>query len=286
MSEMPTVRTLSVEKISEAVARLCSEANRRLPASVSERMNAFGKEEDSPLAKSVMADLCRNLELAAENQLPVCQDTGMAVVFAELGQELRIIGGDFESAIHEGVRRGYRDGYLRCSVVEDPLRRKNTGDNTPAVIHTRIVPGDKLTLTVAPKGFGSENMSAVRMLTPAADREAIIAAVLDIVKAAGSNPCPPMVLGIGLGGDFELCALLAKKALIRCAVAPNPDSYYAQLERDILHAVNQLGIGPQGFGGKTTAIAVGVEVYPTHIAGLPLAVNVGCYVNRHAKAIL
>ena len=210
----------------------------------------------------------------------------MAVVFLEIGQDVHLIDGSLEDAVNEGVRRGYHDGYLRCSVVEDPLLRKNTGDNTPAVLHERIVVGDQVKITVAPKGFGSENMSGIRMLTPAASREDVIAAVVEIVKAAGSNPCPPMVVGVGIGGDFEYAALLAKKALCRPLDTPHPDPYYAQLEADMLAAVNALGIGPQGFGGDTTALSVKIEPYPTHIAGLPVAVNVGCHVTRHATAVL
>ena len=218
--------------------------------------------------------------------MPVCQDTGMAVVFADVGQEVHIAGGLLEDAVNAGVRKGYVEGLLRLSVVSDPLRRVNSGDNTPAVLHVRLVEGDRLKLTVAPKGFGSENMSGVRMLTPAASREDVIAAVVDLVKKAGSNPCPPMVLGVGIGGDFELCAYLAKKALCRSLSERNPDPFYAELERDMLDAVNALGIGPQGFGGRTTALGLGIEQYPTHIAGLPVAVNVGCHVTRHASVTL
>ena len=210
----------------------------------------------------------------------------MAVVFAEVGQEVHFTGGDFEAAIHEGVRRGYTEGLLRCSVVGDPLNRINTGDNTPAVLHTRIVPGDQVALTVAPKGFGSENMSRLQMLTPAAGRDGVVEFVVDAVRKAGGNPCPPMVVGVGIGGDFEFCALLAKKALCRPVSQRNPAPFYAQLEAELLERVNQLGIGPQGFGGKTTALAVNVEVGATHIAGLPVAVNIGCHVTRHLKKIL
>lgn len=209
----------------------------------------------------------------------------MAVVFAEVGQELHIQG-DFEEAVNEGVRQGYVEGLLRCSVVADPVRRGNTNDNTPAVLHTRLVPGDKLTLTVAPKGFGSENMSRLKMLTPAAKEEDLIAFVKETVELAGSNPCPPVVLGVGIGGDFELCAYLAKKALCRNVSQRNPDPFYAELEKRMLDAVNETGVGPQGFGGDTTALAVNIEAYPTHIAGLPIAVNVGCHVTRHKTVVL
>ena len=209
----------------------------------------------------------------------------MAVIFAEVGQEVHIQG-DFEAAVNEGVRRGYVDGLLRCSVVQDPLRRGNTGDNTPAILHTRLVPGDKLTLTVAPKGFGSENMSRLKMMTPAATEEDLIAFVKETVALAGANPCPPVVLGVGIGGDFELCAALAKKALCREVSQRHPDPYYAQLEEKMLRAANETGVGPQGFGGDTTCLAVNIETYPTHIAGLPVAVNVGCHVTRHETVVL
>ena len=233
-----------------------------------------------------MEDIKRNAEVAKELDIPVCQDTGMAVVFAEIGQDVHLVGGDFEAAVNEGVRIGYCEGLLRKSVVADPLRRKNTEDNTPAVLHVRIVKGDKITLTVAPKGFGSENMSGVRMLTPAAGREGVVKAVLDIVRTAGSNPCPPMVVGVGIGGDFEQVALLSKKALCRNTDILSPDPYYKELETELLCEINKLGIGPQGFGGKNTALAVNVETAPTHIAGLPVAVNVGCHVTRHATTVI
>ena len=210
----------------------------------------------------------------------------MAVVFVRLGQEVHISGGLLEDAVNRGVARGYTEGLLRCSVVADPLRRGNTGDNTPAVIHLSLTPGDRLELTVAPKGFGSENMSRIYMLTPAAGRETVIDCICDAARTAGANPCPPMVLGVGIGGDFEYCALLAKKALCRGLDTAHPDPYYAQMERDALEAVNRLGIGPQGFGGEITALGVAIETYPTHIAGLPLAVNVGCHVTRHASRVL
>ena len=217
--------------------------------------------------------------------MPICQDTGLACVFLEIGQEVHIEGG-FEEAVNEGVRQGYVEGLLRCSVVADPLRRGNTGDNTPAVLHTRLVPGDKLKLTVAPKGFGSENMSRLQMLTPAAGPEDIIGFVVDAVRQAGANPCPPVVLGVGIGGDFELCAYLAKKALCRDVDVRNPDPFYAQLEAEMLRRVNETGVGPQGFGGDVTALCVNIEAFPTHIAGLPVAVNVGCHVTRHKNVVL
>lgn len=274
------MREISGEEISRAVARLCVEANRELPPSLEDRVRRAAREETSPVSGPVMADLCRNLQAAREMEVPICQDTGMAVVFAEVGQEVHI-NGSFERAVNEGVRRGYVDGLLRCSVVADPLRRANTGDNTPAVLHVRLVEGDRLRLTVAPKGFGSENMSRLAMLTPAAGEEEIIRFVAQTVQEAGGNPCPPVVLGVGIGGDFELCAQLAKRALCRDVDQPNPDPYYQALERRLLEAVNRTGVGPQGFGGDVTALAVNVEAYATHIAGLPVAVNVGCHVTRH-----
>ena len=280
------MRDIHVDLIRDTVARLCVEANKVLPCDLTDRLTAAARAETDPLGREILGDLERNLDAAGELDIPVCQDTGMAVFFAEVGQEVHIVGGLLEEAVNQGVRKGYVEGLLRLSVVSDPLRRVNSGDNTPAVLHTRLVEGDGLRLTVAPKGFGSENMSGIRMLTPAASREDVIAAVLDIVKKAGSNPCPPMVLGVGIGGDFELCALLAKKALCRSLSQPNPDPFYAQLERDMLGAVNELGIGPQGFGGGTTALGLNIEQYPTHIAGLPVAVNVGCHVTRHRSAIL
>lgn len=281
------MRELSVNFITQAVAELCIAANRRLPDDLCACIESAAATEETPLAKGIMQDLCDNIAAADALTLPVCQDTGMAVVFADLGQEVRLTDGDLNEAIHRGVAKGYTDGKLRCSVVADPLRRVNTGDNTPAVIHLRLVPGDRVHLTVAPKGFGSENMSQMHMLTPAgADPDTVIDRICQTVKAAGSNPCPPMVLGVGLGGDFEMCALLAKKALCRPVSLRHPDPFYADLEVRALQAVNALGIGPQGFGGRTTALAVNIEVYPTHIAGLPMAVNVGCHVTRHASRTL
>ncbi len=279
------MRTISALKIEEAVRRLCIEANRELPKALESTLRRREGEEKDPRARSILCDLCRNLDAAREMKIPICQDTGMAVVFAEVGQELHIEG-DFEAAVNRGVSRGYTEGLLRCSVVKDPLLRENTGDNTPAVIHTRLIPGDRLRLMVAPKGFGSENMSKLQMLTPAASQEDLIDFVVQAVKSAGSNPCPPVVLGVGIGGDFELCAYLAKKALCRDVSAPNPDPYYAALEKRMLEAVNRTGVGPQGFGGDTTALGVNIEVFPTHIAGLPVAVNMGCHVTRHKEVVL
>lgn len=277
------MREIKAEAITEAIARLCIEANRVLPESLENCIR--NARETSPISRPVMEDLCRNLDAARELELPICQDTGMAVVFAEVGQEVHILG-NFTEAVNQGVRRGYLDGLLRCSVVADPLRRGNTGDNTPAILHTNLVPGNKLTLTVAPKGFGSENMSRLKMFTPAASREDIVNFVAQTVKETGGNPCPPVVLGVGIGGDFELCAKLAKTALCRDISLCNPDPYYALLEKDMLDAVSATGIGPQGFGGDVTALAVNIETYPTHIAGLPVAVNVGCHVTRHKSVTI
>lgn len=279
------MRELKAEAITQAVKRLCVEANRELPSDLEALVRESPDREQDPTGRAILCDLCRNLDAARNMELPICQDTGMAVVFAEVGQELHI-SGDFEAAVHRGVGLGYTEGLLRCSVAADPLRRGNTGDNTPAVLHTRLVPGDKLTLTVAPKGFGSENMSRLKMFTPAASPEDLVDFVAETVKEAGSNPCPPVVLGVGIGGDFELCAYLAKKALCRSVASPNPDPYYAELERKMLEAVNRTGVGPQGFGGSVTALKVNIETYPTHIAGLPVAVNVGCHVTRHKTAVL
>ena len=280
------MQEISASLITETIATLCAEANLHLPAALCRRIEEAAGEEETPLAREIMGDLRKNLEAAEQMHLPICQDTGMAVVFAELGQEVHITGGGFEEAIHAGVAKGYTEGYLRCSIVADPLHRENTRNNTPAVIHLRIVPGDQLKLSVCPKGFGSENMSRQKMLTPAAGEEGVAAFVLQAVREAGSNPCPPMVLGVGIGGNFESCALLAKRALCRGAGTHNPDPYYAHMERRLLAEINELGIGPQGFGGHTTALWLCIEAAPTHIAGLPVAVNVGCHVNRHAEAVL
>lgn len=279
------MREITAQEITAAIRDLCIDANRVLPKDLENLIETRSQQEGDSTARSILCDLCRNLDAAREMEIPICQDTGMAVVFAEVGQDLHIQG-NFEEAVNEGVRQGYVEGLLRCSVVADPVRRGNTNDNTPAILHTRLVPGDKLTLTVAPKGFGSENMSRLKMLTPAAKEEDLIAFVKETVELAGSNPCPPVVLGVGIGGDFELCAYLAKKALCRSVSQRNPDPYYAQLEERMLQAANETGVGPQGFGGETTALAVNIEAYPTHIAGLPIAVNVGCHVTRHKTVVI
>ena len=280
------MRELPVKEIEQVVRDLCIDANRRLPTDVCRAVSKAEHAEKNKVARSILTDMQNNVQAAKDLQLPICQDTGMAVVFIRLGQEVHLVGGLLEEAVNRGVSRGYTEGLLRCSVVADPLSRVNTGDNTPAVLHLSLVEGDTVEITVAPKGFGSENMSRVFMLTPAATKQTIIDKVVETVKSAGSNPCPPMVLGVGIGGDFELCTLLAKKALCRSLEVSHPDPYYAALEQELLEAVNALDIGPQGFGGNTTALRVAVETYPTHIAGLPLAINVGCHVTRHATKIL
>lgn len=280
------MREVPVSQVSETVARLCIEANKKLPADVETRIRWGCVAERSPLGKTIMDDLLCNLDAAREMDIPICQDTGMAVVFLEIGQEVHFTGGRITDAVNIGVAKGYMDGLLRCSVVSDPLKRVNTGNNTPAVIHMTLTEGDQVKVTVAPKGFGSENMSGMKMLTPAASRQDVITSVAEIVQRAGGNPCPPMVIGVGLGGDFELCALLAKRALCRSLDSRHPDEDYALLEEEMLEAVNQTGIGPQGFGGTVTALKVNVETFATHIAGLPLAVNIGCHVTRHASAII
>lgn len=280
------MREISVKHISEAVERLCIKANKILPADLTESISVCKGCERNALAKGILADLEANLDAAIELDIPICQDTGMAVVFLEIGQDVHLVGGNLYDAVNEGVHNGYINGFLRCSVVGDPLRRVNTKDNTPAVIHTSIVDGENVKIAVAPKGFGSENMSCLKMLTPASGREEIINYVLDCVKAAGGNPCPPIVLGIGIGGDFEQCAYLAKKALCRSVSVKNDDEYYRDMEAEILARVNELDIGPQGFGGDTTALSVAIETAPTHIAGLPVAVNFGCHVTRHASEML
>ncbi len=279
------MKTISAAAITETVARLCIQANTHLPPDIVAAMDRARREEPWPLARDTLGLLWDNLELAGGQEMPVCQDTGMACVFVELGQEVHIQG-DFEQAVHEGVRRGYGAGYLRKSIVADPLRRVNTEDNTPAAITLRLVPGDKCAITVAPKGFGSENMSRLGMLKPADGAEGVKAFVVETVRLAGSNPCPPIVLGIGIGGSFDKVAALAKHALLRPIDQPNPDPYYAQLEQELLEEINALGIGPQGFGGKTTCLGLSIETAPTHVAGLPVAVNVSCHVTRRASAEL
>ena len=278
------IREIDVKKIISTVEMLCIKANKKLPSDIECYIKNCKINENNPLAKSILHDLEENIKAAQEYDLPICQDTGMAVVFIEIGQDVHVCGGNLNAAINEGVRRGYEKGLLRKSVVADPIERINTNDNTPAVIHTSVVDGDKIKITVAPKGFGSENMSALKMLKPSDGKDGVVSAVLDIVKAAGSNPCPPIVVGVGIGGDFEQCAFLSKKALCRDITLRNQNTFYAELEKELLEKINELGIGPQGFGGDTTALAVNIEYAATHIAGLPLAVNIGCHVTRHATA--
>lgn len=280
------MREINVTEIENTVRDLCIRANRFLPKSLADCISCAAKTEKSPTGREVLSDLVRNLEAAETENLAICQDTGMAVIFLDVGQEVHFTGGSLTEAVNRGVARGYTEGYLRCSIVADPLERINTGDNTPAVIHTRIVDGDRVNISVCPKGFGSENMSAVKMFTPSASIEDIENFVVETASKAGSNPCPPMVIGVGLGGDFEYCAYLAKKALCRDAAVKNPKKLYAEMEERILEKINRLGIGPQGFGGTTTALSVAIEQAPTHIAGLPAAVNIGCHVTRHAHALL
>ncbi len=276
------MRMITAQQLTDAVAELCVQANLRLPQDVAAALEKARQAEPWPLAKDTLALLQENLNVAASACLPICQDTGMACVFVELGTDVAIQG-DFEAAIHEGVRRGYREGYLRKSIVCDPLRRGNTGDNTPAAITVHLVNGDGCRITVAPKGFGSENMSRIAMLKPADGVEGFKAFVVDTVRRAGANPCPPVILGVGVGGSFDKVAYLAKKALLRPLDVPNPDPYYAALEQELLQEINALGIGPQGFGGKTTCLGLAIESMPTHVAGLPVAVNVSCHVTRRAS---
>lgn len=280
------MKEISASEIEQTVRDLCIKANIILPASLEARIKSACGEEESPVGKEVLCDLCRNIEVARDENVPVCQDTGIAVVFLNVGQEVHITGGSLTEAVNRGVSRGYTEGYLRCSVVKDPLERVNTNDNTPAVIHTEIVPGDALEIHVCPKGFGSENMSALKMFTPSATMDELCGFIVDSVAKAGSNPCPPIVVGVGIGGNFEYSAFLAKKALCRDVSRRNEKPLYRDMEARLLKEINDLGIGPQGFGGRTTALAVNIEEYPTHIAGLPVAVNVGCHVTRHATAVL
>jgi fumarate hydratase subunit alpha len=277
------LRELSVNIIRDEVEKLCIKANKFLPDDLVCKINNCSLNEKDGTAKSVLGDILSNIDAAKEINVPICQDTGMAVVFLKIGQDVHFVDGSLYDAINEGVRRGYINGLLRKSVVSDPLNRINTNDNTPAIIHTEIIDGDEVEVMVAPKGFGSENMSKIVMLTPSAGRRGVVEAVVDVVKSAASNPCPPMVIGVGIGGDFEQCAILSKKALCRSADERNNNLFYKELEEEILKKVNELGIGPQGFGGDTTALYVNIEAAPTHIAGLPVAVNIGCHVTRHMK---
>ena len=280
------MREVNVSIITDNIKEMCIEANHFLTDDMKNVFENAVKNEESALGKQVLGQLEENLKVAGEDMIPICQDTGMAVVFINVGQDVHLTGGDITDAINEGVRRGYVDGYLRKSVVKDPIYRENTKDNTPAVIHFNIVPGDKVDLTVAPKGFGSENMSRVFMLKPADGIEGVKEAILTAVKDAGPNACPPMVVGVGIGGTFEKCAYLAKKALTRDLNEESPVEYVRDLEKEMLEKINKLGIGPGGLGGTQTALAINIETYPTHIAGLPVAVNICCHVNRHSHRVI
>lgn len=279
------MRNISAQAITDTVARLCIEANTRLPQDVQAALDKARQEEPWPLAKNTLDLLWSNLSAAREKDLPICQDTGMACVFLEIGQEVHIAG-DLKAAVQEGVRRGYAAGWLRKSVVRDPFDRVNTGDNTPAMLYFDLVPGEQIKITVAPKGFGSENMSRIAMLRPSDGLEGVKRFVLQTVQDAGPNPCPPIVVGVGIGGTFDKAALLAKQALLRELDTPNEDPFYRALEQELLESINALGIGPQGFGGRTTALAVNILTSPTHIAGLPVAVNLNCHVTRHVTEVL
>ena len=280
------MREINVQQITDVVERLCIEANTYLPSDVKCAIKTCRACEDGEIAKGVLDNIIENFEIADTEHVPICQDTGMACVFLEIGQDVHLVGGNLTDAINEGVRRGYTNGYLRKSVVADPVRRGNTGDNTPAMIYTEIVDGDQIKITLGPKGFGSENMSAIRMFKPSAGLQGIKDFILETVETAGPNPCPPIVIGVGIGGTFDKAALLAKKALMRPLDTHNPDPYYAELEDEMLEKVNQLGIGPQGFGGKTTAIGLNIETLPTHIAGMPCAININCHVTRHKSEVI
>lgn len=280
------MRELNVNVITENVKEMCIEANHFLSTDMKEVFNKAYNTEESPLGKQVLNQLKDNLEIAADEMIPICQDTGMAVIFIEVGQDVHLVDGNLEVAINEGVRQGYTEGYLRKSVVKDPIYRENTKDNTPAIIHYEIVEGNDVKITIAPKGFGSENMSRIFMLKPADGIEGVKEAIITAVKDAGPNACPPMVVGVGIGGTFEKCAILAKKALARSATSSSDINYVKELEEEMLQKINALGIGPGGLGGTQTAFAVNIETYPTHIAGLPVAINICCHVNRHVTRVI
>ena len=280
------MRTIAVDAITDNIREMCIEANHFLSKDMRQALESAVQTEQSPLGRQILTQLQENLQIAGEDMIPICQDTGMTVIFMEVGQEVHFEGGSLEEAIHEGVRRGYTDGYLRKSVVKDPLIRENTKDNTPAIIHYEIKPGDQVRITVAPKGFGSENMSRVFMLKPADGIEGVKNAILTAVKDAGPNACPPMVIGVGIGGTFEKCAIMAKQALTREIGERSSIPYIKEMEEELLAAINRSGIGPGGLGGSTTALAVNINTYPTHIAGLPVAVNICCHVNRHSVRVL
>jgi len=277
------MREIKVSQITEVIRKLCIDANYYLGSDIKNRLIKSHEEEEWDIAKGILNKILINADIAKNEDMPMCQDTGVACVFIEIGQEVQVVGGALEDAINEGVRQGYKDGYLRKSVVKDPLDRVNTKDNTLAMIYYNIVPGDKLKLTVAPKGFGSENMSQIKMLKPSDGLQGVKDFIIKVVKEAGPNPCPPIIVGVGIGGTFDKAATIAKKALIRSIDVRNENPFYAELEEELVTMINELGIGPQGFGGKTTALAVNIETYPTHIAGLPVAVNINCHATRHAE---
>lgn len=277
------MRKLHVKVITDSVAKLCQEANFNLPNDVLEAIKEAKDKERSLIGKQILQSLIKNAKIAEDEKIPICQDTGTTIVFVKVGQDIQFEGGSLEEAIQQGVSKGYEEGYLRKSIVDDPFMRQNTGDNTPAIIHYEIVQGDQIELIVAPKGGGSENMSTVHMLTPSQGREGVIRTVVQAISKAGSNPCPPLIVGVGIGGNFETCALLAKKALLRDVGSFHPKEHIRELEQVMLKRINELGIGPQGLGGCTTAIAVHIETAPTHIASLPVGINIGCHVCRHKK---
>ena len=280
------MREIDVSRIAEAVERMCISSNLHLPEDMKKALTKAREEEDGPIARSILDRIIENYDLAAGDKIPICQDTGMACVFLEIGQEVHFTGGNLYDSVQEGVRNGYTKGFLRKSVEKDPVRRGNTGDNTPALITADLVPGNTVKITVAPKGFGSENMSALKMLKPSDGLEGIKKFVLETVENAGPNPCPPIVVGVGIGGNFDHVALLSKKALLRPVGSHHPDPFYADLEKELLGKINELGIGPQGFGGRTSALAVNIETLPTHIAGMPCAVNISCHVTRHETEVI
>ena len=280
------MREIEMSMLTDVIEKLCIEANEHLPSDVKEAIKRCRACEDGEIAKGVLDNIIENFDIADQENVPICQDTGMACVFLEIGQDVHFVGGDLTDAVNEGVRRGYDKGYLRKSVVKDPVRRGNTGDNTPAMLYTEIVPGEQVKIIVGPKGFGSENKRGIRMFKPSAGLQGIKDFIIETVETAGPNPCPPMVVGVGIGGTFDKAALLAKKALMRPLDSSNPDPFYADLENEMLDKINELGIGPQGFGGRTTAIGLNIETMPTHIAGMPCAININCHVTRHKTEVI
>lgn len=280
------MREIHVQEVTKAVKEMCISANYHLGKDVYKRLVLSEEREESPIGKEILNNIIKNADIANENEVPMCQDTGLVTLFIEIGQDVHFIGGDLNEAINEGVSQGYVEGYLRKSVVEDPLKRKNTGNNTPAVVHSSIVPGEQVRITVAPKGFGSENMCKLKMLKPSDGQKGVEDFVVEVVAIAGPNPCPPIVVGVGIGGTFEKAALLAKKAMLREVDDKNNNEYYAEMEERLLEKINNLGIGPQGLGGRATALTVKVEKYPTHIAGLPVAVAINCHASRHEERVL